>query len=818
MYYTKHILPSVLSAITLAVIGSAEVQAQDAAVTTQANADQEKIDIQLERIMVTSQRRVENLQSTPLSVFAVGAGRIAELGVNEPQTLSDFVPNVSMGDGTGRGSGGSQFTIRGVGEARISPVLDPAVGIYIDDVYYGRPQTAFLKLLDIDKVEVLRGPQGTLFGKNSTGGALRYITQKPRFDDMLGYVKTTVGNYNRLDVKGAVNLPLSDEFAIRMSAAALSRDGFVKRLSDNQALGNENTNYGSVQFRWRPEANLDIHLGVDYTKRNADDGPTKLIDYFGYNGAADVGGGASTGNWNRFWGDTPFAYAPEIPSSLYEIAGTGRPGINNSESTGVSLNINYLFDNGVTFKSITGYRSVDEYLDRDPDDQANAYTYFDDITEEGTDFLSQELQLSGLSFDNRLNWVTGVFYSKDKPFKVEFADRSGMARDSYGAIIANDNAQQETRSFGVYAQGTYDVTEQLALTLGLRYTRDDKTYTLSQVTFWDQTLADFAEQLGAGTLTPTSPCDPRPTGSCVSQEPVSGGDVFSSTTPRFALEYQWTDDVMTYVSASKGFKAGGTNDSVADIDTPFQPEELWSYEAGIRSEFLNNRARLNLTYFDMDYEGKQITVAPTSDYELACYNRCTTNAGDASISGWEMEAQFAATQNLQLHANVGLLDAEWTSVIPGAGVSLGTPFARTPELSYNLGGRYNFELDNGMALVASVDYAYKDEQQSSPQESTTLTIPEYNLLNLRLSILSPSGDWSVSLFCSNCANEEYITGGAAWAGSTDNTPFDYRSSAHPAYAINGGTVANLNGVAPPGISLVNVGAPRMVGLDFKYDF
>lgn len=815
MHYKKKILPSVISAVTLASIGAAGVVAQEKPEV------QEEPTVALEKIMVTAQRREENLQSSPVSVFAVGASRIAELGVSDPQTLADFVPNVSMGDGTGRGSAGSQFTIRGIGEARISPVLDPAIGIYIDDVYYGRPQTSFLKLLDVDRVEVLRGPQGTLFGKNSTGGAIRYVTQKPRFDDILGYVKTTFGNYNRLDVKGAVNLPLADDFAVRMSAASLSRDGYVKRLADGEMLGNENTSYGSLQFRWTPANDkLDIHLGLDYTKREADDGATKLIDYFGYNGAPDIGGGAATGNWNRFWGNTPLAYAPEIPSSLYEVAGTGRPSVNNAESKGASLNISYLMSNGMTFKAITGYRSVSEYSVRDPDDQAHAYAYFDDIAEEGTDFFSQELQLSGTSFDKRLNWVTGVFYSKDKPFRIELEDRNGAATGSYGALIENDSAHQLTKSFGIYAQGTYDLTEALALTLGIRYTRDDKTYTLSQVTNWDYNLAQYAEQLGAGTLVPrsTAGCDPRPSGSCVSQVPVSGGDTFSSTTPRFALEYQWNDDIMTYVSASKGFKAGGTNDTVADINVSFEPEELWSYEAGIRSEFLDNRVRFNFTYFDMDYKGKQITVSPSQEYELACVHRCTTNAGDASIKGWEFEGLFAATQNLTLHANVGQLDAAWTRVVPGAGVSLDSPFARAPELSYNLGGRYNFELDNGMAVVASLDYAYKDDQESSPQDATTLTIPEYSLLNLRLKLVSSSGDWSISLFCSNCANEEYITGGAAWAGATDNTPFDYRSLGHESFVANGGTVANPNLVAPPSISLVNVGAPRMIGVDFKYDF
>ena len=163
----------------------------------------------LEEVVVTAERREAGLQDTPLSVVAFSAERLDELGINDPQAMADFTPNVSIGDGTGRGSGGTSVSIRGVNEARVSPVLDPAVGIYVDDVYYGRPQTAFLRLLDVERVEVLRGPQGTLFGKNSVGGAIRYVTRKPDFDSVNGYVKVAAGDYDRAEIKGALNMPLS---------------------------------------------------------------------------------------------------------------------------------------------------------------------------------------------------------------------------------------------------------------------------------------------------------------------------------------------------------------------------------------------------------------------------------------------------------------------------------------------------------------------------------------------------------------------------------------------------------------------------------
>ena len=233
----------------------------------------------LEEVIVTAQRREENLQSTPISIAAFSSERLRDLNVLDTRALAEFVPNFSIGNGTGRSGDVASLSIRGVNEALLSIVADPAVGIYIDDVYYGRPQLSFLRLIDVERVEILRGPQGTLFGKNSNGGAVRYISQKPEFGDVGGYLNTTMGDYGRLDVSGAVNLPLSDEAAIRIKAASLTRDGYVDRLADGGALGTEDAVYGNVQLRWQPSERLDLNVSLDYSKSDADLGPHKVIDY-----------------------------------------------------------------------------------------------------------------------------------------------------------------------------------------------------------------------------------------------------------------------------------------------------------------------------------------------------------------------------------------------------------------------------------------------------------------------------------------------------------------------------------------------------------
>lgn len=778
----------------------------------------------LEEITVTAERREAGLQDTALSVVAYTGDRLEELGINDPQAMADFTPNISIGDGTGRGSGGTSVSIRGINEARVSPVLDPAVGIYVDDVYYGRPQTAFLRLLDVERVEVLRGPQGTLFGKNSVGGAIRYITKKPEFDDINGYAKLAVGDFNRFDLKGAINVPLSDTAALRLSAASLKRDGYVDRLADGGALGNDDTIFGMAQLRFRPNDRLDVNIRMDYTERDTDDGPTKLIDYYRFNNTTDTtpggpnsngGGAAATAAWNAYWGSTSRVYNAAIPASLYQVAGTGRPTELTSESFGAGIDLTWTVSDNLSIRSITGYRKVDEFSMRDPDDQANAFSFFDDIAEEGVDFWSQEFQLNGTSSNGRLNWVGGLYYSVEEPYRRDIEDRDARSPSRRGLLILNDSAVQETKSVGVYLQGDFDVTDKLGLTLGVRYTEDDKTYNISQTALWDSALAAEAATAGLAPQTPPNynGCDPSLATSCVSVAPLTGGDTFDDVTPRIALQYHFSDDVMGFVSASKGFKAGGTNDTVADINTPFEPEQLWTYEAGIRTEFADGRGRFNATYYTSDYEDKQITVTTSP----LCFNRCTTNVGEATIQGIEIDAVALVSDGLQLSVGLGTIDAEWDTIDnPSAGVGLNSKFGRAPELSYRLGARYTADLSGGAQIVASADYAYTDDQNSSPQDSTTIFIDDYSLLNLRFSYMAENGNWEAGLFCSNCADEEYYFGGAAWGAASDNTPFPGVKPASSYIFVDNGF--NPNGVAPPGITIVNVGAPRMWGVDFRYNF
>jgi iron complex outermembrane receptor protein len=777
----------------------------------------------LEEIVVTAERREENLQATPISVAAFSAEQLRDLNVLDPRALTDFVPNFSMGNGTGRSNDAATISIRGLNEALANIVADPAVGIYIDDIYFGRPQVSFLKLIDVERVEVLRGPQGTLFGKNTTGGAVRYITKRPEFDKLSGYLSTTLGDYGEVDISGAVNVPVTDKVAVRLKAASLRQDGYVERSSDGQALGGDGTSYGSAQIRWHPSDRLDLNASLDYTTRNADLGPHKLIDYYRFNGAPDISppvlspGAASSAAWNFEWGTSPLRFAPTIPNSLYEVAGTGKLPSLHSKSTGFGLNIAYSIGDAITFRSITGYRNVEDTRLQDLDDAAQAYLILDSRTREGVDFWSQEIQFSGTH--DRWNWVTGLYASQEEPFLDGLDGRDPRAATAFGAINIQNTSRQKTSHTAIYVQGAFDFTRRLELTAGIRQSQDEKTYRTYQLRVADQTLANLATQLALPPLTAyLTGCNPFPTGSCVNVPWTSGGDTFNSTTPRLALQYQWNDNIMTYVSASKGFKAGGTNDNPQDIGVAFQPETVLSYELGIRSEFANHRVRLNATYFTMDDNDKQITVAPTtaiSSFINPCVGRCILNAGDAAMDGWELESVFAVTPRFQLHASAATLDARWTKIAPGTGVALASNLALAPKLSYEVGGRFDVPLHSGGTISLLLDQSFKDDQETSPQNDTTLTVPSYHLMTLRAKFTNSDGRIEAGVFCTNCTDEQYIIGGSAWAGTTANTVFDYKPLNHPGF-VAGGIPPYL--VVVPDITYVLVGAPRMWGLDFKYNF
>ncbi|MGE0743556.1 MAG: TonB-dependent receptor [Hyphomonadaceae bacterium] len=787
-------------------------------------------------IVVTAQRYEQNLQETPLSVVAVGAEQLDALGVSSLSGFDTFVPNVSIGGTAGQGGAVANFAIRGIGGAPSGFVTqESSVGVYIDDILFARPNGALLDLLDVERVEVLRGPQGTLFGRNTAGGAVRYVTHQPS-QELEGNIRVGVGSYDRRDISGVLNIPLGDTFAARISFANKDREGYIDRIIDGGATGAEHSETFRLQLRAHPTDQLDINFSVDSIRTNNNGSATIIGEYSAtdiYTAAlygAQIPGGPPVNvaavnsmralmpasvSPSNYCGQGLVLAAPVTLASVsacalsdlqsyydqdgqYSVYG-GTPDINEFESLGLALSVSYDLTDTVTFNSHTGYRTSDQFQFQDWDRTPIPLVQLGETI--NIEYFTQEFQLIGTSFDDRLRWQAGVFYYDDQAddFRRRF-DPSGGANSASEGLAGIGRGQIEnkfisTTSLAAYAQGTFNFTDQLSATLGVRWTQDEKDYA---------SFRDGRGRVPVGTPPVLTP----------QRQSVSGE--WENFSPRIGLEYRWTPDIMTYVSAAQGFKGGGFNDTLQSTCnaaalpgdplyncglSEFNEENLVTYEAGLRSDWFNNRVRFNATYFSTTYEDQQIQLIDSGPPPL----QYTTN-GDATVEGVELEFMAAITDQLLLRANAGWVDASYDQVILGrsgaVAITPDVPYFRSPELSYSVGVNYTVPWASVGDVIFDLNYGYKDEQASYPNPGNMVILPAYGLLNGRVELRSLNG-WSISLIGTNLLDEYYLTNGFDPAGpATKPTP-----------GIPGGLHDTVFG-----FEMLDVGRPQEFGVEFRYEF
>ncbi|MGE0113500.1 MAG: TonB-dependent receptor [Steroidobacteraceae bacterium] len=787
--FKKRTLLNSVSAFVLSIFGTS-TYAQEG----QPVSGKEKAAV-LQEIVVTAQRYEQTLQTTPVSVVAVGGNELASMGLDSLKSSEAFLPNVSIGSSLGTGTAVANFSIRGIGGAASGFITqDSSVGVYVDDVLLAHPNGAFLDMIDVDRLEVLRGPQGTLFGRNTAGGAVRYVSKKPTAD-FGGNVKATIGTYNRRDLTGTVNVPLSDTFSTRVSFAKKDRDGYIYRLIDGVSTGDDHVSAVRGQFRWQPTDRLDVNLSADSTRTN-DHGVAKTVSaYVPADGdvaslfSATPSAGVlalraltSQNVLNLVGGSFTPANAANLKNfethDRYTVYG-GTPDRDEYSSNGFGASVQYELADNLTLKSLTGYSHSKQHLLADTDRspvfiQANEFFI-------NSEYYTQEFQLTGRAFEDRLKWVGGVFYYHDNS-----SDHS-LRISPRDPIVNNfENKDQTTQSYAVFGQGTFKFTNVFSATAGVRWSRDDKDITVKR-------------------------------GGRNGGLPVSNTDDWSSVTPKLGLEQQWTPDFMTYVSAAKGFKAGGFVDVVVDTPGipnhgiyPFSPENLTTYEGGFRSEFLDHRIRLNGTLFYTDY--KDIQVLQTIQSVVNGANQIsvvTTNLGVATVKGAELDAVAAVTDKLTLKASFGYTKSKFDNSIaaitfnPVSGISSfnsTVPFLRSPEYSYTVAATYDQPLANDAALVMDVSWGWKDWQLSSSTPGNAIYMPSYGLLNGRLEYRSGK-NWSLAVFGTNLLNKYYIVGGIDASGPASK--FTYGTGPHN----------NLFG-----FDNIDVGRPREAGVELAYKF
>jgi iron complex outermembrane receptor protein len=726
----------------------------------------------LEEIIVTARKFAENLQETPISITALSGDALDDRQVFNTDMLDQVVPNLQFANNAplAGNNNSSQVFIRGIGQTDPTSTVDPGVGLYIDDVYIGNAVGGSMTLRDIASVQVLRGPQGTLFGRNTIGGAIVMTTTDPG-DDFGGTVRVGGGTDSLLDGFIALDAPFSETFKSRFSFGIRQQDGYVTR-TDGTDLGDTDTFTGMAKFVWSPSERTRGALLFDYTKSDENGSP---LVFAAINEAATFPRVASldAGCPGLTDGAVPPPGLPDQPAvpmiqddrCANDLQGRG-PYRNNGtlplestlENWGASLNLRFGLSEALELKSITAYRDIRWTGVRDADN--TPLTILHTNYDVQGDQFSQELQLTYRS--DPLIGVVGLYYFEQTSDDIATIELNppppGVQRDS-------DNNKVDNNSWAAFTQWTWDATDKLALTLGGRYTEDEKG------AFPDQ--FDYA--------TPD-----------VKQVPAQWyRDTFTSFTPSGSVTFRWTDDIMTYASYAEGFKGGGWNSHFNAVLTPaqqealhkFKPEEAQTIEVGAKLDLASNTVRLNLAVFTSDYKDMQVTYRGPAPNGVAPF---LTNAGKASIDGAEVEFTWAPTTDLTIEASVGYLDATIDSLdnIPLAvlppGLLEGNVLPFAPEWQGHVGIAYDAHAGS-WRIRPRVDASYQDATYFDAANTVEIAqLDDVTTVNASLVLGPESGPWKVTLGVNNATDEEYpiagnssLTTGSGYAEIAYSRPREY---------------------------------------------
>lgn len=699
----------------------------------------------LEETIVTAQKRSTNLQDTPISMVAFSGDELERRGAVSIAQVADFTPNVQFDSSVALsgGSNASSIYIRGVGQSDFIATTEPGVGVYLDGVYIARSVGGVLDLMDIERVEVLRGPQGTLFGRNTIGGAISVITKKPGADFSLTG-ELTLGRFDRQDAKASINIPLVDDrlFA-SFGISTKNSDGYGDRVLTNDTMGGEDTDAYRLMLRFTPSDNFEVNFSLDHTKSKDDSPVTSLADQNARPGPPPPGGtwfGAYNGIYGLAngvpWDDRYF------PADHEKSMATGPTG-SDLEIDGTSLTIEW--DLGaVSIRSITAYREWKGEFGRDQDH--SPLTLFEIAYAFEQEQTSQEINIFGKAFDDRLDWLVGGYYFdesviEDTSFKL-VPDLFPPIPINGGGIDDIDN-----ESFALFAQGTYQFTDQLAVTLGVRSSEDEKS-------IFAGARKDPSQVPGGPFLLANR----------------KGKDKFNSTTSRFSIDYHPSEDLLVYGSYSEGFKSGGFVSRYlrnASAPIPFDPEEVSSFELGFKGDFLGNRLRLNGAVFYSEYDDIQITIVNLGVPE-------TRNAAEGEITGIELEMTAVVSDQFRVNAGFGYMDAEYTKIDPGDLVGIrvdfdeSASFVNTPERSLSVGIEYSLSVgDAGLNLRA--DYSYTSEVANDAVNTSTLIEDDLGLLSASATYTTADEHWEIKLYGRNLTDEDYLVSGNSSIGSIGYT-------------------------------------------------
>ena len=749
---------ALLAALLLPIAASAQQsdEATDEKTDTSAASKPKPTEVQaLTGITVTARKREETLQEVPVAVTAYSSESLDNLDVEDIGDLDALVPNLTIYAARGSNSTVTAY-IRGVGQADPLWGVDPGVGIYLDDVYIARPQGGLLDVFDVERIEVLRGPQGTLYGKNTIGGAIKYVSA-PLEEDLYGNVSLTAGSFDQTDLKASVNTPLGDTgWVLRVAAASLNHDGYGEVLDTGQPVSDKEVLAARATLGYIGNPDFWARLSVDW-----------MDDQSGVRGARMLAPNSNV-----------LINVSDVPplDDRYDIR-SGMLNINDTSMDGASLTMGWNLSEAWTLKSITAFRESDTETNIDFDTLPQAIAdvkafYSDEQT-------SQEFQLNydgGGNFRSvaGLYWFTGEAGGQvlNNFFNLSFGDTQGKV---------------ETDSIAVYGEGTYDFSEQWSVTAGLRFTDEEKSADVLNRCYTDGTYSTLALACTATNLTPIA-------------ADFKDSERFKNFSPKLSVDYRWDEDTLLYGLVSQGFKSGGFNIRAQSTQfprsrLPFDDEKVTSYEIGAKNAFFDNSLYLNLAYFYNDYKDIQLSVFTSFDSNGDGVNDAFfgdfTNAGAGVVQGVELEYAWQLSDGFSLQGNLAWLDAEYDEFLTESAdgtvnnIADDQKFTNAPEFSGSISALYAHELARGGRLTARATWSHQSEVYPTTDLSEDIKQGSYGLLSAGL-IWQTQGPWSFALEGKNLTDTDYRTSG-----------------------YNIGALGVLTGF---------YGAPRTYSLTARYDF
>ena len=681
----------------------------------------------LEGIKVTARKREETLQEVPVAVTAFTADSLDRLNVEDLSDLDAQVPNLTIYAARGSSSTLTAY-IRGVGQSDPLWGVDPGVGIYMDDVYIARPQGALLDVFDVDRIEVLRGPQGTLYGKNTIGGAIKYISKGLR-SDFNGYGSVTLGNYGQRDLKAAVGGGFggSEYLRGRISVADLHRDGFGENIISGEDVSDKKVRAIRANLGAYVTENVDLQFAFDHVDDSSGVRGAQMLAPNPFNSIPLYGG---TG--------------PKPPlASRYDVR-NGMPNINDTTLSGASATVNFRMNDDWTFKYVLAKRESDTETNIDfdltQDKIADVKAFYSD------EQVTQELQ-ANYDGGGRVRGVFGLY-------KFDGEAGGQVLNNFFNLSFGDTQGVVYTESVAAYADWTFDVSDKFSIDVGMRWTDEDKHAVVKNIGYTD------------GTFT-------KPSGTVAANFDKTIN--FQNLSPKISLDYQVTPDIMVYGLFSRGFKSGGYNiraqaTAVPRSAEPFMDEQVDSFEVGTKMGLLDQRLFLNLSAFHNKYKDIQLSIFTeyTTPQGAKAFFGDFTNAGEGTVNGFEAEYQWLATDHFTVSGNLAWLDAKYdTYMFKNVNIADQQEFTNAPDFSGALNLEYRTDLGAAGSLSARIGYAYQSSVVATTEivrdpvtGAVTVPITEdgYGLVGAGV-IWKYNDAWTVSLQGSNLTDKEYKTTG-----------------------------------------------------------